>query len=204
MKTVGTSSQNGNASLTISSDVHTLANTELNSTAGSARFFPFVQNDTLTNYDVSGAANGQLNRTQSTNYTYDNYGNATNVQTTVTDNDPSSPYHGDVWVTSTTNTPDVDTTNWCLRLITQSIVSYSATSDAAVTRTRQYTPNTVACRYSGIVTEPNNPSYMVSESFGFDNFGGTLIPDTVTAASITWRRESHPLTGGQPGNFRCP
>jgi Salmonella virulence plasmid 65kDa B protein/Insecticide toxin TcdB middle/N-terminal region len=198
MRTVGTSTQNGNTSLPISTDTRTLANTELNSTTGSARFFPYVQNDTLTNYDVSGARNGQLNRTQSTSYTFDNYGNATNVQTTVTDNDSGSPYHNDIWETSTTTTPDVDTTNWCLRLITTSVANYSATSDAAVTRTRHYTPDTINCRYSGIVTEPDSANYSVTESFVFDNFGN-INSDTIVGANMASRVTA--VNWGATGQF---
>jgi RHS repeat-associated protein len=185
MQTAGISTQNGNASLPISSDVRTLTNTVINSTAGSASVFPWVQNDTLTNYDVSGPANGQPNRTQSTNYNYDIYGNATSVQTTVTDN--TSPPPQNFWETSTTNTMDVDKTHWCLRLISNSVVTYSAASDAAVpSRTLQYTPDTVNCRNSGIVTEWGNANYSVSESFLFDNFGN-INSDTVTGENMAPR-----------------
>ena len=184
MQTAGISTQNGNASLPISSDVRTLTNTVINSTAGSESFFPWVQNDTLTNYDVSGPANGQPNRTQSTNYTYDIYGNALTVETTVTDNtSPSQNF----WKTSTTNTMDVDKTHWCLRLMSNSVVNYSAQSDAAVpSRTLQYTPDTVNCRNSGIVTEWGNANYSVSESFLFDNFGN-INSDTVTGENMAPR-----------------
>src|SRR6185312_6738104 len=99
-------------------------------------------------------------------YSYDNYGNATNITKKVTDNDTGSPYYGEWWTTVTTNTPDPS----CHNLLTQAQVAYTASNDAAVTRTRQFTPDLTNCRYTEIVTEPSSANYKVTEDFGYDGF----------------------------------
>ena len=50
--------------------------------------------------------NSDLITTTSTSFSYDNYGNASSITKTVTDNDPGSPYNGQTWTTTTTNTTD--------------------------------------------------------------------------------------------------
>ena len=164
---------------------NTLTQATLSGTANQERYFPYFTNSTTIRREVGGSENGDLITTTSTNYTFDNYGNATTIATTVTDNDPGSPYTGDEWTTTTTNTPDVDTTHWCLTLVTEQQVAYTASIGSAVTRTKTFTPDTTNCRYTQIVTEPtaNGGLYKVTEALGFDSFGN-ISTDTMTGATM--------------------
>ena len=76
---------------------NTLIQATLSSTANEQRYFPYFTNWTVYQKEVGGTENGDLISTSSTNYTFDNYGNALTIDTTVTDNDPGSPYTGDSW-----------------------------------------------------------------------------------------------------------
>ena len=100
--------------------------------------------------EVGGTENADLITTTSKNYTFDNYGNAVGIVTTVTDNDSNSPYKGQSWTTSVANTTDIsanqsaDLAAWCLNLLDETQVTYSSTlsGSTSVTRTQTFTPNT--------------------------------------------------------------
>ncbi len=195
---------------------NTLATTTLNGTANNESYFPYVSNATTTYNEVAGVKNGQLITTSSTTYTYDNYGNATNIATTVTDNDstsPASPYVGDTWTTTTTNTTDIsanqsaDLAAWCLNMLDETQVVYisSFTGSTSVTRTKAFTPDTPsACRIKTIVTEPtaNSGLYKVTEGLTFDSFGN-VATDTVTGANMPSSPASREaqLNWGTTGQF---
>jgi len=165
--------------------VGTLSFTTLSSTQYQQRYFAYFSNVTTSQKEVGGTENGDLITTISTNYTFDNYGNATSVATTATDNDPASPYNGQTWTTTTTNTPDVSTSPWCLGLFTETQVAYSSSlsGSASVTRTRTLTPDTTNCRYTQIVTEPNSSQFKVTETLGYDGFGN-VNSDSVTGIAM--------------------
>lgn len=164
----------------------------LSTTAGQQRYFPYFSNRTTKRWELGGSENGDLITTDYTTYTFDNYGNATTITRTVTDNDPGSPYNGATWTTTTTNTFDVDggnqstdISNSCLNLLKQQQVAYTdslSTSDA-VTRTKSFTPDPAHCRYSQIVTEPNSATYKVTEVPGYDQFGN-VNSDSLTGVAM--------------------
>src|SRR6185437_15969451 len=119
--------------------------------------------------------------------------------TTKTDNDSGSPHVGDSWTTTVTNTPDVDASTWCLGLLSEQQISYSASDGSpAVTRTRQFTPDTTNCRYTGITTEPSSSTYEVAESLGYDSFGN-INSDTITGIGMTARQTT--ANWGTTGQF---
>ena len=172
----------------------TPAVTNLNTTQYEQSYFPYFSNWTVEKFEVGGSEAGDLITTTSTNYTFDNYGNATTIATTTTDNDPGSPYKGYSWTTTTTNTPDVDTANWCLRLMTETQVAYTVnpTGSNPVTRTKAFpSPDTAHCRYTQMVTEPSSSQYMVTETLGYDPAAGTLLTDTVTGVGMTARTTTY-------------
>jgi YD repeat-containing protein len=184
------STQNNTPQETIFNRSYNLTDTLLDGSAYNQRYFPFVASSTEKDYEVGGTENGALIETQTGSYSYDSYGNVTSATQSVTDNDAGSPYVGDSWTTSVTNTPDVDTGTWCLTLITESQISYSASNGSpAVTRTRQYTPDTTNCRYTQIVTEPSSNSYEVTEVLGYDSFGN-INTDAVTGIGMAARQTS--------------
>jgi RHS repeat-associated protein len=174
----------------VDESVGTLASlVTLSSTEYQQRYFAYFGNVTRSQYEVGGTENEDLITTTSTNYTLDNYGNPTSIATTVTDNDPNSPYPSDTWTTTTTNTPDVDTTHWCLGLFTETQVAYSSTlaGSNSITRTKTFTPDTTNCRYTAIVTEPNSSQFKVTEALTYDTFGN-VATDTITGINMTARK----------------
>jgi RHS repeat-associated protein len=183
-----------NGSQFFSAALGTATYTELSTTTNQQRYFPYFNNWTIQKWEAGGVENGDLITTTSTNYTFDNYGNATNIVKTVTDNDPGTPYNGYTWTTNTTNTTDIsanqsaDLAAWCLNMLDQTQVAYSSTfpGSTSVTRTKKFTPDTPsACRIMGTVTEPlptTNP-YKVTEALTFDGFGN-IATDTVTGNNM--------------------
>jgi RHS repeat-associated protein len=166
---------------------YTYTNTELETTAYEQRYFPYPSSLIQYAWEYGGSENNQLITTASTNYTYDNYGNPTSIATTVTDNDPGSPYKTDTWTTTTTNTPDESTNPYCLSLFSQTQVAYTASSGSTVTTTKTLTPNFTDCRYTQIVTQSNSGSaYAVTEALAYDSFGN-VNSDKVTGANMTAR-----------------
>jgi RHS repeat-associated protein len=168
--------------------VNTPASLTLSSAEYQERYFPYWSNTTKSLREEGGTENGDLTTTTSTNYTYDNYGNATSVATTITDNDPNSPYVNQTWTTTTTNTPDESTSPWCLSLMSQTQVAYTASNGSTpVTITKTLTPDLTHCRYTQIVTQSNSGSaYAVTEALGYDAFGN-VNSDSVTGAGMSAR-----------------
>ena len=153
-----------------------------------------------TQWELGGSENGDFITTASTNYTYDNYGNATTVATTVTDNDPGSPYVNDTWTSTTVNTITPDTTTWCLSLPTETQVTNSSTAPGgtAITRTVTYTPDYTNCRETQKVVEPNSATYKVTDAYTYDAFGN-LWTDTTTGIGMSARETI--MTWGTTGQF---
>ncbi len=171
----------------------------LKSASGSRSYFPYVSASTAQRYEVGGSKNGKLIATTTTSYTYDNFGNATNVVTTVTDNDATSALVGQQWVTNavTSITPDTST-HWCLNLPTQTTVTNSGPGTPSITRTVAYTPDYALCREQEKITEPGSATYRVSESYAFDTFGN-IRGTTVQAANMPARSSS--ADWGSTGQF---
>lgn len=165
--------------------------TTLSSTQYEQRYFPYLSSVTAYRKEVGGSENSDLITTTSTSYTFDNYGNATSITRTVTDNDPGSPYNGQTWTTTTANTTDVDTTHWCLGLFTETQIAYSSTlsGSGSVTRTKTFTPDTTNCRYTQVVTEHNSSLFKVTETLGYDSFGN-VNSDAVTGINMSARTTS--------------
>lgn len=171
----------------------------LSSTPNQERYFPYFSGSTTQRYEVGGTENGDLITTASTNYTLDNYGNPTSVVTTVTDNDPNSPYTGQFWKTTVTNIADESTSPYCLSLFTQTQTAYTATNGAAVTITKTLTPDLTHCDYSQVVTQSNSGSaYAVTEALLYDAFGN-VNSDTVTGTGMSARLTS--TNWGTTGQF---
>ncbi len=159
----------------------------LDGTAYNQRYFPYMGNLTITQKELGGAENGTLVTTTSTNYIYDAYGNATNISTTVTDNDPGSPYAGYQWLTTTAVNVTPNTSAWCVGLPTQVQVTKSSTAPGggAITRTTAFTPDYTHCVQTQKVTEPNNSKYQVTENYTYDPNTGNLTGDSITGVAMS-------------------
>ena len=189
----------------------TPAVTTLNSTAYQQRFFPYFSSWTTKKWEVGGVENSDPISTTNANYTFDKYGNTTNIVTTITDTDPGSPFVGQSWMTNVTNTTDIsvntaaDVAASCLGLLDQTQIVYSSTMNGTnyVTRTQAYTPDTIAsCRIKTVVIEPNSNLYKVTEALTFDSFGN-IATDTVTGANMPASPASRLTTNnwGTTGQF---
>ena len=198
MVTSNLTAQNNPATLPISVRQNALASITVNGTAYNENYFPYVSNSTVQTYEVGGTENGQLVKTSSSSYTYDDHGNLLTGSTTLTDNDTGSAYYGNSWTTTTSNTPDVNSGTSCQSLLTQSQVTYTATiGNTAPPLTKQFTVNPLNCRYSQVVTQPNT-GYTVTENFTFDSFGN-VSTDVVTGAGMTPRTTT--ASWGNTGQF---
>ena len=187
--------------------------TTVSDTAYQESYFPYASNVTRQDFEL-GTSQTRLVKTTSTTYTYDNYGNATGIAETITDNDTGSPYYTGTWSTTVTNTPDASPSTGCLRLLSQSQVSYTSSVGSTVpTLTKQFTPDTTNCRYTQIVTAPGS-AYQVTEAIHYDEFGnvdsdavtgagmGTASPATRTT-TLTWYNNTYP-TGQFPLSVQDP
>ncbi|MGB6354677.1 MAG: RHS repeat-associated core domain-containing protein, partial [Steroidobacteraceae bacterium] len=179
---------------------NTLAAATLSSTTNQERYFPYFTKVTTTQKELGGLENGDLITTKSTNYTYDSYGNATSIVTTITDNDPGSPYASDTWTSTTVNTIAPDTATWCLNLPTGTTITNSSTAPggAAIVRTVSYTPDYTNCRETQQVIEPSSSTYKVTAAYGYDDFGN-LNSQIVTGVGMAARSTS--LNWGTTGQF---
>ena len=184
----------------------------LSTSANNERYFPYDSDITTKIYEVGGTESGDLITTTSTNYSYDNSGNATTVAATVTDNDPASPYVTDTWMSTTVNAITPTTSTWCLNLPTQTTVTNSvnlpgggaAPGGASIARTVQYVnPDYTNCRETEKVTAPGT-AYQVTENYVYDNSnGGTafgdLTSDTITGVGMAARTTT--ITWNSTGQF---
>jgi RHS repeat-associated protein len=178
---------------TVSTVSETQSYTELSSTPDEEIWFPYVTSFTGDKYEVGGTDDGQLIATTSGSYSYDTDGNIKVASQTLADNAT-----GDSWTKTVTNTPDPDTSTWCLRLLSESQISYTASDGSpSVTRTQDYTPDLTNCRYTQIETAPGT-SYQVTEGLAYDDFGN-IETDTVTGTGMTARVTS--ANWGTTGQF---
>jgi len=137
------------------------------------RVFPYVSSRSEQRYEVGGALNGALITETRHSYAYgDGYGNPTQVQTSVTDKDPFSPFFNSTWLNSATLSYANDASlNWCLGLPNRRVATSTVPGQPAQTRTVAYTIDTVACRVTQQVLEPDTPSLRVATTYGFDGCG---------------------------------
>jgi RHS repeat-associated protein len=177
-----------------------LAAETLDGTANNQRYFPYTSVSTTQYYEVGGSKNTQLVTSTNTNYgSPDTYGNFDTVTTAVTDEDSGSPYYGDTWTSTISNSITANTANWCLNLPTQTSVTNSSTAPggASITRTVNYTPDYTNCRETQKVTAPGT-AYQVTEVYGFDGFGN-INSDAVTGVNMATRTTG--INWGTSGQF---
>jgi RHS repeat-associated protein len=180
--------------------------TPLDSTPNNQRYFPYVMTDYKYDYELRPNSFGTawITETDGT-YAYDNYGNPTNITTTVKDTDPTSPYLDETWTTTTVSGFSPNTSTWCLDLPTQTTVTRSNISagGAAITRTISYpSPDYTNCRQNQKVVEPSSATYKVTFDYGYDtqsgNFGN-LVSQAVTGVGMAARKTL--LNWGTTGQF---
>jgi RHS repeat-associated protein len=160
----------------------TYQNIVLSSTVNNDRYLPYVSSSVQRTYEVGGADDGDQIAQVTTATTIDNYGNPTEV--TVTTVDSTS---GQTFVTEKVNTiPTYDTANWCVDRVTAATVTSTVPSQAAQTRTSNFTHDYVKCRATQQVVEPSSAQLKVTTALGYDAFGNANS-QTVTGVGMAAR-----------------
>jgi RHS repeat-associated protein len=149
----------------------TVGQQALGAVGNEQRVFPFLATVTDSRYEVGGPLNGTLVTQATESRAYDGFGNRTQVQRTVTDKDPGSPFLNASWQTTTTSAFANDASTNCLGLPTSTVVTQSAPGQAARSRITAYTVDTGPCRVTQQVLEPGSPSLRVTTTLGFDACG---------------------------------
>lgn len=185
----------------ISETTYVNSDEELDSTQYNEQHFRYVAKVTQDSYEVGGSENGQEITDVVTSYTPDSYGNLTEIDRTVTDTDPGSPFgvSREQWVTKTTANYTDDKSTWCLSLPTSISVTKTAPGEPSLTRTTTYSPDDTNCRENSETEDAGNSSFDVTRSFGYDTFGN-VSQLTVTGAGMaarTWK-----FGWGNTGQFR--
>ncbi|MGH8137883.1 MAG: toxin TcdB middle/N-terminal domain-containing protein, partial [Steroidobacteraceae bacterium] len=146
-------------------NVNNFAASTLDGTANNQRYFPYVIKYTEQDREVDATAS--LITQVVTDFVYDAYGNASTVTRTSTDEDASSPWSLQTWVTKTVKSISNDTTNWCLGHPAQTTVTNTVPGTPAVTRTTAATVDYVNCREISIVDEPLSGSLKVTRNYSY-------------------------------------
>ena len=141
--------------------------------AAEQRVFPYVASRSEQRYELAGPLNGTLITDTRHSYVYgDGYGSPTQVQTSITDKDPSSPFFNSAWQSTTTLGYSNDASvNWCLGLPNRRVTTTTVPGQPAQTRTAAYAIDTFSCRATQQVLEPDTPALRVATSYGFDGCG---------------------------------
>jgi RHS repeat-associated protein len=198
----------------VSSGAFTVATLTINPSTTNPQSFPYTSASSVNKYEVqpassnggvAGSYNGKLITTISKNYgTPDGAGNFTNVSTTVTDQDPSSPYTGLQWSEAMVSTIAADfSSNWCLSLPTEIDVTKTPPTSLgapAITRHTTYlSPDYVNCRQTEQVIESGNTTYQVDTKYFYADSFGNMTSQTVTGVGMTARTSS--VAYGTTGQF---
>ncbi len=160
-------------------------------TGSERRLFPHTASTSDKQFEISGALGGTVVSEATRSFTFgDNYGNATQVQSTAWDRDPYSPFLNTAWRSSVTLGYANDASvNWCLGLPVSTSATSTTPDQMAMTRTSAYAVDPVTCRITQETLEPGNPALRVTSTYGFDNCGNL--------ASIA-------VTGAQPNGAALP
>jgi YD repeat-containing protein len=183
----------------ISKTAYVNSDKEIDSTQYNEQHFPYAKQVTGDSYEAGGSENGQKIAEVVTSYTPDSYGNFTEVDESVTDEDPGSPFSGEQWTTNTTSQYADDTSTWCLALPKSVSVAKTAPGQATITRTTTYTPDDTNCRESSETEDAGDSSFDVTRALSYDSFGN-VKQLTVTGAGMSPRTWS--FGWGSTGQFR--
>lgn len=150
---------------------YSFATTTLSAAANNQRYFPFVNQSVEYAHEAGGIFNGALSKQATTSYSYDSYGNATQVTIATTDKDLASPGYNQTWTDSLTRTITNDTANWCLGLPTQTTLQRALPSAISQTRTTAAAVDYANCRITQEIIEPASSTLRVTSNYGFDACG---------------------------------
>jgi len=144
--------------------------------ACSVSCFPYVASTTINRYELGAFKNGQLVSTAVTTYTEDAYGSLAVTNSTLTDKDsgsPVSPFNGQSWVTTISNSITNYSSTWCLGRPYSTTSQKTAPGQPMLTRTVNHSIDSINCRASTETVEPGSSLLQAVTTFGFDSCGNT-------------------------------
>ncbi|WP_169337422.1 hypothetical protein [Kiloniella laminariae] len=131
-----------------------------------------------------------LVKTTTVSYTYDAYGNATEVTQTVSDGTA-------VFTSQTVSTVSNDEATWLLGRPSQTTVTNTKSDGSFLSRTSAMTWQGDTFLPASTTVEPGDAQLEVVTSYSYDSFGNATST-TVSAAGQTARSSSTGLVGGWP------
>ncbi|MFO1394051.1 MAG: polymorphic toxin type 10 domain-containing protein [Steroidobacteraceae bacterium] len=159
------------------------------------RMLTFLSGTRLVQYETGGTLDGQPVAEVVEASVWDDYGNRTRLDRTITDRDPGSPFKGGAWSTTVMTSYATDAANHCLDIPSSVAVTQSVPGQPARTRTTAYTVDPVACRVTGQVVEPGTPALRVATTFGFDACGNLssvqVVGSTPAGTAMPTRTRSY-------------
>jgi YD repeat-containing protein len=114
-------------------------------------------------YETGNDLNGAPLPSTTTNYTYDNFGNETQIVTSLSDGASKT----------TTRSCTNDTTNWILGQLTDEQVQ-STVGGSTLTRHTTYTHDPATGLVTQMVVQPGDPAHQLTTTYSYDAFGNTL------------------------------
>ncbi len=168
-----------------------MSDTLAQETAGTDAVFPYVSQNVDDQYAL---ANGALDRAVTTTSTYDEWGNATTVTTTV-----ANPVSGETHTTATSNTYTNDTQTHCLGRLTAATVTESGSDEAPMSRSSTYTYGSGPdCVLDSETFEPGVPALTWTRVFNHDSYGNVV---SVTESGNTFATRTTSTTYDTNGRF---
>jgi RHS repeat-associated protein len=175
------------------SEVQTTYQTSISGGTGEQRYLVNASQVTSSERELNGAYNNSLVRTSTTTNTMDwNTGTVYDSVTVITEAASANGLNPGQSHTVRNLLPLAslvdDRPNWCIGRPQQAqqIVGHTLYGGTAQTRTANATWDTVKCRPTQTVIEPDNATFKVTTSLGYDSFGN-LATQTVTPANETAR-----------------
>ncbi len=153
--------------------------------------FPYADSSTSKAYEISRIdaqsqqVSGFLVSTTTTSSTYDNFGNATDITQTVTD-ETSGATAGQVFSTQIASVYTNDEVNWILGRVTSTTVTKSRPGAPDQSRKSAWEYNAANGLLTKEIIEPDIPALKVTTSYSYDSFGNETGA-TVDGAGITAR-----------------
>jgi YD repeat-containing protein len=169
------------------------------------RHLPYVSGSTASRYELGGNFNGSLISTTTIANTVDAAtGALVDSTTTITEASTANGVQAGVAYVQRTYQPAADLAtdwaSWCIgrpgRI--QSIQSHNHYGGSAITRTKEISWDTQACRPTEVMTEPADPQLQVTLTLGYDGYGNV---SSETATGVGMRGRQTTTSWGTSGQF---
>lgn len=142
-----------------------------NGTGFQSRSYPYPSQIVEDRFETGGTMDGHWITRTTTSMTVDGYGSPNVVTVNVVDQSAASPFAGESYTTTTTNTLSNDVPTWCLGRATQTTVQSTLPGGSSQTRTTSAVVDNANCRNTQEVIEPGSSTLRVTTTLGYDTSG---------------------------------